>query len=577
MSEVLPEPLLNSPPSPLAAPAQAAGFVARQAHIWLGLMLLALHAATAWDIDAAWAPAFLLVHFGLFLMWQPLWQRGGALRPSHALLIVVMGALLAIVSSWWLICLWLAALTALIGGSVPGITGPRQRTISLLAAVYLLALLLIWVVPQLAGQVPAGPVLPNLVRYGLPLIALAILFVRPGAQRAAATSVVFDVFYSVMLFLLVAALVLGSLVIVKTSQGQYIVALAETLIVIAVALAGLSWLMSPTAGFAGFDQLLSRYLLSVGLPFEQWVQRLADIAERESEPRQFLDAALEHVLALPWIIGLRWESPRESGQHGRLHERYADFTFDDLNLRIHTRWALSPAMLLHVKLLAQMVGHFYAAKLREQLQRKNAYTQAIHETGSRLTHDVKNLLQSLQALCAASQDSAPEQSAALLALMQRQLPQITQRLNTTLDKLRTPLPNDTSNTRAAVWWPALQQRYAHRHVRMTLTSEPGDALVPAEMFDSLAENLIENALRKGADINVEVVFDAARRALSVTDSGSAVPAAVAAELFSAPVASKFGLGVGLYHAAKYAAQHGYQLTLADNEPGAVRFMLAAQK
>jgi signal transduction histidine kinase len=571
----MPEQLLNPPHADVTPSTKSGGVVARYAHVWLGLMLLALHAATAWGIDAPWSSALLLVHFGMFLLWQPLWQSGGRLRPSHGLLIVLMSALLVIVSSWWLICLWLAALTALIGGSVPSITGPRQRTVSLLAAVYLMALLLIWVVPQLAGQVPAGPVLPNLVRYGLPLIALAILFVRPAPQRAAAPTIVFDLFYSLMLFLLVAALVLGSLVIVKTSQGQYIVALAETLIVIAVALAGLSWLMSPTAGFAGFDQLLSRYLLSVGLPFEQWVQRLADIAERESEPRQFLDAALEHVLALPWVIGLRWESPRGSGQHGRLNERYADFVFDDLNLRIHTRWALSPAMLLHVKLLAQMVGHFYAAKLREQLQRKNAYTQAIHETGSRLTHDVKNLLQSMQALCAASQDAAPDQSADLLALMQRQLPQITQRLNTTLDKLRTPLANDANNMRVAQWWPALQQRYAHRPVKMTLTGTLGDALVPGEMFDSLAENLIENALRKGADVKVEVAFDPARTTLSVSDSGSAVPAAVAADLFSAPVASQFGLGVGLYHAAKYAAQHGYQLTLAGNETGAVRFMLSA--
>jgi signal transduction histidine kinase len=567
----MPEQLLV--PSNAITPIKGAGFVARHAHIWLGLMLLALHAATAWGLNSAWAPAFLLAHLGLFLMWQPLWRGGGALRPSQAILVILVTTLWSLFSNWWLIAAWITALTALIGGSMPSITGRRERAVSLLAATYLLALLLIWVVPQLLGEVPTGPLLPNLVRYGLPLIAIALLFVRPGPSRAKDTVSV-DLFYSVMLFLLVAALVLGSLVIVKVNQGQYFVALAQTLIVIALALVGLSWLMSPTAGFAGFDQLLSRYLLSVGLPFEQWVQRLADIAEHESEPRQFLDAALEHVLALPWVIGLRWESPRGSGHHGRLNERYADFTFDDLNLRIHTRWTLSPAMLLHVKLLAQMVGHFYAAKLREQLQRRNAYTQAIHETGSRLTHDVKNLLQSLQALCAASQDSPPEQSADLLALMQRQLPQITQRLNTTLDKLRTPLPDDASNTRVAEWWPALQQRYAHRKVRMTLINELGEARIPAEMFDSIAENLIENALRKGAAVDVEVAFDPARLTLTVTDSGGNVPNATAAELFSTPVPSTFGLGVGLYHAARYAAQHGYQLSLARNQPGAVCFMMA---
>jgi hypothetical protein len=37
--------------------------------------------------------------------------------------------------------------------------------------------------------------------------------------------------------------------------------------------------------------------------------------------------------------------------------------------------------------------------------------------------------------------------------------------------------------------------------------------------------------------------------------------------------SHTGLGVGLYHAAKQAAQFGYRLTLAANEPGRVCFVL----
>ena len=137
------------------------GFVARHEHLWLGLMLLALHAATAWGIGTAWAAAFLLTHFGLFLMWQPLWQGDGELQPRYAILALLIGALLATAGSWWLIALWLTALTALIGGGMPGITQRRQRTASLLAALYLLALLLIWVVPQFeATFAQAGKALP---------------------------------------------------------------------------------------------------------------------------------------------------------------------------------------------------------------------------------------------------------------------------------------------------------------------------------------------------------------------------------------------------------------------------------
>jgi signal transduction histidine kinase len=546
-------------------------FFARHTHWWLGLMLLALHAGVAWGIDTAWAPAFLLVHFGLFLLWQPLWRGEGEVEPHHAFLVIIVGLLLSALNSWWLIALWLAVLTGLIGGSVPGTGGRRQRIVSMLAALYFLSLLLMWVVPQLSAGAPLDMWITLLVRYGLPVIPLLILFLRIDPPRAESRIAV-DLFYSLMLFLLVAALVLGSFVIMQLNQGQYAVALAQTLMVIALVLIGLSWLWNPTAGFAGIEQLLSRYLLSVGLPFEQWVQQLAALAERETEPRQFLDHALDHMLALPWIVGLRWETRAGAGHHGHLGEHCAEFTQGDLRLRIHTRWALSPAMLLHLRLLAQMVGHFYAAKEREHLQRQHAYTQAIYETGSRLTHDVKNLLQSLRSLCAAAESSAPEQSSELQALMQRQLPRITQRLNTTLDKLRAPDHTETTPADAATWWLDLQQRYAHRKVTFALDGDMAERTLPAEMFDSVADNLIENALRKEAP--VRVTFTPANTALQVADAGEAVPHHVAADLFAAPVASRTGLGVGLYHAAKHAAQAGYTLALAENRQGSVLFQLA---
>ena len=555
-------------------PIRNRGFIATHAHWWLGLMLLALHAGIAWGIDTPWAPAFLLVHFGLFLMWQPLWRGEGEVEPRHAFLVIIVGLLLSVLHNWWLIALWLAVLTGLIGGSVPGMGGQRQRSVSLLAALYFLSLLLMWVVPHLSGGSSVDVWTAALVRYGLPAIPVLILFLRIDPPRAE-TRIAVDLFYSLMLFLLVAALVLGSFVIMQLNQGQYVVALAQALMVIALVLVGLSWLWNPTAGFAGVNQLLSRYLLSVGLPFEQWVQQLAALAERETEPRTFLDAALQHMLALPWIIGLRWETRSGTGHYGRLDEHFANFTQGELSLRIHTRWALSPAMLLHLKLLAQMVGHFYAAKEREQLQRQNAYTQAIYETGSRLTHDVKNLLQSLRSLCAAAESSEPAQSGELQALMQRQLPQITQRLNTTLDKLRAPDRTESQRTRSAVWWPGLQHRYAHRKVTFALEGDLAAHELPSEMFDSVADNLIENALRKEADVTV--TFAPAHATLHVADTGAAIAQGLAAQLFAAPVASRSGLGVGLYHAAKQATQSGYTLTLAENRHCSVLFVLAPAK
>jgi signal transduction histidine kinase len=547
--------------------------------IWLGSMLLALHGALAWGIQSTWSRAFLLAHVGLFLIWQPMWRGAGNLGVRRAVLIVVVGLALVGFANWWLMAVWLAVLFGLIGGNVPGIRERRHRLASLLAAVYLLAMLLVWVVPQLFTVPEARPVAVDiLVRYGLLALPVCILLIRVERLRADMTHAV-DLFYSMMLFLLVGALVLGSFMVKELARTDYPMALAQTLLGIAVLLIGLSWLWNPVGGFSGVGQLLSRYLLSVGMPFERWMQSMANRAEEDTAPDRFLVNALHDMLELPWLAGVRWQTRSDSGEFGEGSRFDAELSYGELTLTFYTRWTLSPALLLHLKLLTRLLGHFYDAKRRERLQRQNAYTQAIHETGARLTHDVKNLLQSLTSLCAAAQASAPEQAAELQALMNRQLPQITQRLQVTLDKLRAPgKPDAVKLTSAASWWEGLKARHARSEVVFTASALSNDVSVPGELFDSVADNLIQNALNKsrgGSGVRVEVNFSCADSVrLAVTDAGAPVPSSVARNLFDAPVPSRSGLGIGLYQAAQQAAQHGYRLALASNEPGQVRFELA---
>jgi signal transduction histidine kinase len=540
-------------------------------------MLLALHAAIAWGVTEWWSRAFLLAHFGLFLAWQPVWRGERNIESRYAVLVVVVGFVFSAWNNWWLMAVWLAVLFGLIGGSVPGIADRRQRTVSMLAALYLLSVLLIWVVPHLfVGQVFEGA-LTFLVQYGLPVLPLAITMIRVESPQTAQRIAV-DLFYSVILFLLVAALVLGSFVVKQVSFSNYPIALAQTLFVIAVLLMALSWLWSPHSGFLGLGHMLSRYLMTLGLPFERWVQRLAELAGQEAQPQRFLALALQHMQDLPWVSGLEWKTRLGEGDFGKRSQFSAEMSFQDLRLNIYTRWSLSPAMLLHLKLLTQMVGHFYDAKRREEAQRQRAYTQAIYETGARLTHDVKNLLQSLRSLCAAVETSSEGEARALQALMQRQLPQITQRLNVTLDKLHAPQHADTSLVDAAIWWDGLMHRYSHRSVRFESAGAAQGVKLPSELFDSVADNLVENALNKASDtpeFQVRVTFSAlAGGTLTVCDNGAAVPKATAAQLFETPVSSHTGLGVGLYHAAQQATDLGYRVTLVANEPGIVCFALA---
>jgi len=548
---------------------------------WLSLMLLALHGGLMLELTDPLARALLTSHFGLFLLWQPLWRGEQQLHGRQVALILVAGSILVVAGNWWLMALWISVLFSLIGGNIRGIRNVAQRVASLLAALYLLSILLTWVVPHLFEEQTFPEIFQVLAGYGLLIPAVLIFFTRfEKSQRQTAHAL--DLFYSVMLFLLVLVLVLGSFVIRQISHGDYVIALAQTLIGIAVFLIVLSLLWDPRAGFAGIGQVVTRYFLSVGIPFELWMHSLAGIAERVSDPEKFVALAAQELAVLPWVSGVRWRAAGASGEIGEQTRHGTEFSFGGLVLTLYTRFAPSPALVLHIRLLARLLGDYYESKVRAAQQRRSAYMQAIYETGARLTHDVKNLLQSLRSLCSAAETSGEADAEAVRLLMRRQLPQIAQRLQITLDKLASDVSNTAEQTAAFQWWETLKQRFAYEPVTFSESGlSPGNAAtLPAELFDSVSDNLLQNALHKGRlttglSITVTLKAETGGFVLTVCDDGDAMPDSVAKRLFDAPVSSsKTGLGVGLYQAFRFARERRYALRLASNEPGRVCFELA---
>jgi signal transduction histidine kinase len=543
---------------------------------WLGLMLLALHAAVVLDAESSVTRAFLLAHYGLFLLWQPLVRSEARIEPRLALPVFAMAALLVLLDSTWVMALWLAILAGLVGAAATSQNERGPRLAYLLALTYLLALLLAWVLPQILGGAGLPDAFQAAVRFGLPLLPLVILFLPATRQRGGSSTL--DFIYGLMLSLLIMVVALGAFAVVAVGKVSYAWALVQTLLGMAALLLALSWLWNPRAGFGGLGQVTSRYLLSVGLPFEGWAQRLATLAERERDPESFVRDALADLHELTWIRGGHWQAARGEGTFGEPAEHAIIHAFHGLTLTWQSQRPLTPALALHVRLLSQLLGYFYASKVREQTLREQAYSQAIHDTGARLTHDVKNILQSLKTLLAAADTSTPEDSERLLALMKRQLPQLATRLSQTVDKLKQPAEMDVAQLPAHAWWAALQARYEHDDVQF-FTEALDDTALPQDLFDSVVDNLLTNALRKRQnepDVAVEVRLALYPLvSLTVTDSGTPAPEHVARNLFLSPVASDFGLGVGLYQAARQAARSGYRLELPDNQAGRVMFRLQA--
>jgi signal transduction histidine kinase len=199
--------------------------------------------------------------------------------------------------------------------------------------------------------------------------------------------------------------------------------------------------------------------------------------------------------------------------------------------------------------------------------------QTVYETGSRLTHDLKNMLQSLFSLTSIAQSRAESAQQLLL----QQLPLLTQRIEMVLVKLQQPqVEDETPQLALKVWWDTLKLRNRHRTIKWLAPEALPDMKIPSALFDCVIDNLVDNATRKlqsdpGVVISIELQLEPLR--LTVCDTGEAASQSIAVNLMRGVVASENGLGIGLYQAARWAAQLGYRLMLVSNQKGKVCFEL----
>ncbi|MBU0604166.1 MAG: sensor histidine kinase [Gammaproteobacteria bacterium] len=550
---------------------------------WLLLCVLAsLHLLLWIGDDTQLGRVALLPHIGLLLIWQPLVRAQNRLSTRG---LVVLGVLVA-VFVWGfgplLLSLWMLLLAGLIGGKVflSRARGPRIHYLGALA--YLITALLTVALPRALPPELRTP--EGIDQLGLLLspLALTVMLLVPGQERADRDREVLDLVSGLFVLLLLAVLALGTLAAMQLADVDYPRALLGTLGVIATVLVIMSWAWNPRAGFGGLSVAFTRYVLSLAMPYERWLESLAALAQEDGRPEDFVARAANRLLALPLISGGEWQAraaqaDTHSGRFGELASHRYDFAHPLLDMALFTARPLSGGLVWHFNLLVQLLGQFYQAQLRAEELRRLSYLSAIHDTGARLTHDVKNLLQSLNTLCYAVREAEdPAHSARANALLARQLPVITARLEATLEKLRRPQPATGDWLPAPQWLQAMSARFAEQGVTVEGATDPALRL-PGALYTTVAENLLANALHKRqAEPGIGIVLRLGGERLSVEDGGSAITPALAIDLLRAPVPSASGLGVGLFQSARLAQGAGYDLTLDHNHDGCVRFVLQPQ-
>src|SRR5882672_6705429 len=525
------------------------GFSQRYWKLIVVAMLALLHVAVFRGVADPWARALLLAHLGLLLLWQPFLRAEQRVSAGQGLILSAVALVLLLRLDWWLLAFWVIVLAGLVGGKVYQHHARWQRRCYLVVLAYLLALLAVAILPEIAPRREIAPEIRTAAEYALPL-AFVLIALFPAEAETVEAAQMIDFFYSVFLMLVLVVVVLGSFTFMTLTRSGYLQSLTATIFLTAggMFLIALAW--NPRSG-GSLDVFFTRYLFSIGVPVERWLHVLTELLQNESQPERFLDEAVAALEGLPAVAGVGWRAGDERGERGERTPNAVEFATPEIALTIYSRFRVGPALQWHLHLLAQLLAEFYVAKLREAQLRQSSYLQAVHETGARTTHDIKNLLQSLNVLCSVATGSDYRDSSQLNALVRRQLPLVAQRLAQTLERLQRPQAESESYIPAAHWWEGISRQYQSEGVEFIPAKVAPDSRLPRSLFDSVADNLIRNALAKRAEepgVRVRVSLEA--DVLRVCDTGSAVPADVAAGLLRSPVSSSGGLGIGLYQAAR---------------------------
>jgi signal transduction histidine kinase len=536
----------------------------------LGLLLLTL-GLIPWADGAA---GYLLAALHGLLFWR--WQQTWGPPPLPAYLAGFALLCLALPLHPWAGLAWKILLVGLLAGR----EWPRwpDRLAVSLALAYLLATIFaldlhgLFLLKLYPGEVEAW------LRGGLLLLPLGLLALPAGVDGERRMSFLHGLAAS----LIVTLLALGSLVALYAfGLDSYPLALG---LAVLAGILGLSALSALWLGFAGFEdgrELWGRQTFNSGGLFEQWLAHLTQPGiYKNMNPEQFLNTALSRLQEQPWVSGIAWQSPYGEGVLGEADRHSVLISVQSLDVTVYARQAIRGQRYAQVKLLIQLLEHFHQVKRREEAFAQQAHLKAIHETGAKLTHDIKNLLQSLHAITSAMQScQQPEQFGETQRLLQGQLPHLSQRLKRTLEKLKQPDQPSYSQVPIRAWWDNLRARYRKREVDFSM-SLMWNANIPEELFDNVVENLLENALKKrqretGLRIHVALSSSEGQIRLSVCDDGSPVPPEIEKHLLSEPVSSRDGYGIGLYQVAKQVIQSGYRLNLTHNMSGQVCFELAS--
>ena len=211
------------------------GFSQRYWKLIVVAMLALLHVAVFRGVADPWARALLLAHLGLLLLWQPFLRAEQRVSAGQGLILSAVALVLLLRLDWWLLAFWVIVLAGLVGGKVYQHHARWQRRCYLVVLAYLLALLAIAILPEIAPRREIAREIRTAAEYALPL-AFVLIALFPAEAESSEAAQVIDFFYSVFLMLVLVVVVLGSFTYMTLTRSGYLESLTAIIFLTAGAM-----------------------------------------------------------------------------------------------------------------------------------------------------------------------------------------------------------------------------------------------------------------------------------------------------------------------------------------------------
>lgn len=539
-----------------------------------GLMLLTFH-SLIWIIQPS------IVHFstnaillGLFLLWQPIWSKQNSQLSFKTLLPSCIFLLLSFYSPFEALILFGLTTLGILGSRI--LDKESSRGFYLMAISTLTIEISIGIVPKAFANITINSSFASTIESAL-LIPILLFFFNTKTNTNKSEHKNIDALHGLLASSLISLVLLGGIVINVLYGVDYIEGLLLTLFFVVIFTLGVSWFWNPSVGFSGLGVLWNRYSMSIGSPFENWINTLTTLIEETYlKPSEYLQSACDHLTQNDWLDGLDWYTQNHLIQSGKTSNFMITHTIDD-NSHVDLYFKTNPGTALkqHTQLLVRMAHQFYLAKKNQDKIKTQEHFETIHHTGARLTHDIKNILQSIKTSLSIIHLEPNIETNKPFKLLDQNLTQISDRLESTLNKLKMPQLDTQFQYISLNRW-IYQFSQSITNDKVTIDSElKFNPAVPTELLDSVINNFLSNALRKESttQITIKITADQDLLFLSLCDNGHKVNDETATTLFKKPLSSGEGMGIGLYQSAIMAQSFGYELDLINNEDGEVCFGL----